>query len=198
MQRAGTMVMLRVVLLGMLVFGLAACAAKPPIDPILGAKLSAEPPPPLGGASLAKARDELRRAERELVHFQKTLVSLRQRSDVDGHNRFRRTVWEHLVQQVDPLLARAWPSEHLELAALDAQLRLMKVEVLLQMGHPLLCQRAINDIRRRFPDTNRILVTAPTAGDATLEEALMAVQLRRYEYPILRKSRRTGAVKGRT
>ena len=196
MRQPMTSVMGRLTLVVVLVLGFAACAAKPPVDPILGPRLSAEPPPPLGGASLAKARDELLRAERELVHFQKTLVSLRQRSDVDGHNRFRRHVWAHLVQRVDPMLARAWPSEHLELAALDAQLRLMKVEVLLQMGHPLLCQRAINDIRRRFPDTERILVTAPTAGDATLEEALMAVQLRRYEYPILRKSRPTGAAKG--
>lgn len=198
MPQPVTNAMGRLTLVAVLVLGFVACAAKPPVDPILGPKLSAEPPPPLGGASLAKARDELLRAERELIHFQKTLVSLRLRSDVDGHNRFRRYVWEHLVQQVDPMLARAWPSEHLELAALDAQLRLMKVEVLLQMGHPLLCQRAINDIRRRFPDTERIVVTTPTAGDATLEEALMAVQVRRYQYPILKKPRPTGAVKRRT
>ena len=160
-----------------------ACAKPEPYDPLLGPRLSADSEAPLGGAALARRRLELERASRDLSQFQATLETLRQRSDGEGHVLFRKFVDAYLEDRLDPILARPTQSEHPELAGVDAHLRVMTAETLIQMGAPIRAQRAMNEISRRYKGRTALLVEYPLGEAHSLEEALEILQDRRWSFP---------------
>ena len=157
-----------------------ACATPEPYDPLLGPKLSAYESAPLGGNALAERRGEMRRASRDLANFHATLVALRQRRDVVGHRHFKRFVDTYMAEHLDPVLEREWQSEHPALAGIDANLRVMKAAVLIQMGEPYRVQPVIDELARRFLGRSRILVTYPSGMQVTLKKAIEILQSRKW------------------
>ena len=160
-----------------------ACAKPAPYDPLLGPRLSADSEAPLGGAALAQRRLELESAVRDLVQFQDTLATLRQRSDAEGHILFRNFVDAYLQDRLVPILERPTQSDHPELSGVDLQLRVMAAETLIQMGAPIRAQRAMNEIARRYDGRMALLVEYPLGEAHSLEEALEILQDRRWSFP---------------
>ncbi len=160
-----------------------ACAKPVPYDPLLGPRLSADSEAPLGGAALARRQLELESASQDLVQFQATLATLRQRNDAEGHILFRKFVDSYLEDQLDPILARPTQSDHPELAGLDLHLRVTTAETLIQMGAPIRAQRAMNDIARRYEGRTALLVEYPAGEAHSLEDALEILQDRRWSFP---------------
>ena len=171
----------RLALLALLVAPLAlACANPPAHDPLLGPRLSASENAPMGGQALAERRNEMQSASRDLQQFHTTLIGLRQRKDTKSYRVFKRFVGAYLADHLDPILSRAWPSEHPELAGLDANLRVMKAELLIQMGRRAAAQNVIDDLDRRFEGRDRILVDYPVGAQTTLKTAIQILRERKW------------------
>ena len=160
-----------------------ACAKPVPYDPLLGPRLSADSEAPLGGAALARRKLELKSASQDLLQFQATLATLRQRSDAEGHVLFQKFVNAYLEDQLDPILARPTQSEHPELSRLDVHLRVMTAETLIQMSAPIRAQRAMNEIARRYEGRMALQVEYPPGEAHSLEDALEILQDRRWSFP---------------
>ena len=157
-----------------------ACATPEPYDPLLGPKLSGDKSAPLGGNALAEHRGEMRRASRDLANFHGTLVGLRQRRDAVGHRHFKHFVDAYMAEHLDPMIAREWQSEHPALAGIDANLRVMKAALLIQMGEPYRVQPVIDELARRFLGRSRILVTYPSGVQVSIKKAIEILQDRKW------------------
>lgn len=159
----------------------AACASSPEIPDSLGVEASAaEETTPLGGEALSLRKRELSRAFRDLGHFSTTFETLRQRGDRSGLILFGQFVDTYMGEHLDPMLRNEWQSRHPELMALDASLRLAKADVLIQMRSPSRVQSVLQEIERRFPGREAMLVEYPVGGQTTLEQALRIVRQRKW------------------
>ena len=66
---------------------------------------------------------------------------------------------------------------------MDAHLRVMKAELLIQMGANLRAQQTMNEIARRFEGREALLVDYPSGEPHSLEESLEILQDRRWDFP---------------
>jgi hypothetical protein len=137
-------------------------------DPAPGAL----PAAPLGGAALADQRAEMERTHRDLVHFQRTLAGLRDHRERRNFKLFSQFTDAFLALHVDPLLARDWQADHAELAALDANLRFMKADVLMRMRETDRAQDVIDEIALRYRGRGTMLVDYPAGEQHPLDAAL--------------------------
>jgi len=141
---------------------------------------AAEQSTPLGGAALAQRKQDMQRAHRDLLHFHTTLESLQERKDRNGLLLFSQFLDAYMGLHLDPLLASEWQSRHPELMALDANLRLVKAEVLIQMHSPSRVQEVIEELRRRYAGREDMLVEFPIGKQGTLRDGLRRLSDRKW------------------
>ena len=159
----------------------AACASNelPPLVPLY-AESAAEESSPLGGEQLAPRKHEMQSAYRDMIHFHTTLEGLNQRRDQNAFILFRGFLDEYMGVHLDRLLRSEWQSRHPELMALDANLRLIKADVLIRMHAPRRIQQVIDEVRVRFEGRGDMLVDYPVGSQGTLEEALEILGKRKW------------------
>ena len=160
--------------------GCAAAVRAPETDALLGGDAVVEQNAPLGGESLTQRRQDLRRAHGDLTHFRATLLSLHRRRDRSGLILFKPFVDGYAENHLLGLLRSEWPSEHPELMGLDANVRLMYAEVLMEMREPQRMQKVVDDIVRRFGGRESMLVDYPVGEQHTLGEALDILRNRKW------------------
>ena len=134
--------------------------------------IAAEETTPLSGSALLERREELERAQRDLRHFRATADSLSGRRDRRGSDLFRSFVHAYMGMHLDPLLKSEWQSRHPELAATDANLRLIKADVLIRMREVGRAQHVLNDVVRRYTGREDMLIEFPIGHQTTLRKAL--------------------------
>ena len=162
---------------------LALACASPPVAPdrfVIGGERAAEETAPLGGESLSLRKREMRRAHRDMSHFLVTLEGLRHRSDRSGQVLFSQYLDAYMGTHLDELLAAAWQSKHPELVALDANLRLAKADVLIQMRETRRAQQVLDEIDARFAGREALLVEYPLGSQTTLEQAVKNLRERKW------------------
>jgi predicted small lipoprotein YifL len=161
---------------------LAGCGSRTPEipDDLAWEQTAAEESAPLGGAALAQRRQDMQRAANDLIHFHATLESLHHRGDRNGLVLFSGFLDAYMGLHLDPLLRGEWQSKHPELMALDATLRLVKAEVLIQMRAPRRVQQVIDEILTRFEGRENMLVDYPIGSQGTLQEGLRILTERKW------------------
>lgn len=147
---------------------------------LLPSTTAAEDSAPLGGEALAQRKDEMRRAHSDIVHFDATLFSLNHRRDKNGRILFSKFLDAFLGLHVDPMLGGEWQSNHPELAALDANLRLAKAEILIQLGMTRRAQSVMDEIEARFAGREDMLVDFPFGEQHSLRESLQMLSHRKW------------------
>lgn len=164
-------------LLAIPIFG---CAAG--MDPDADARVekAIEEEAPLGGEALAQRRMDLGRAWRDLLHFESTMESMVDRKDSRSVALLDSFLDEYMGRHLDGLLRPQWQSSHPEVMALDANLRLMKTEILAQMRYTRRVQESIEDIEARFTGRESMLVEYPIGEQRALGEALQMLRDRKW------------------
>lgn len=159
----------------------AACATNTdaPAD-LIPETSAAEDSSPLGGEALHQRKEEMRRAQADIIHFDATLFSLNHRRDRNGLSLFAKFLDAYLGLQVDPLLGSEWQSRHPELAALDANLRFAKAELLIQLRMPRRAQHVMDQIEERFVGREEMLVDYPFGEQHSLREGLQMLRDRKW------------------
>jgi hypothetical protein len=137
-----------------------------------GATTSAEEAAPVGGAALHQRRELLARMYRDLVHLRESFDGIEQRGDREATAQLGRFAGAYIFLHLDPLLRPEWQSQHPELGALDASLRLAEVDVLLGMGEDGLARRVLDDVTRRFAGREDMLVDWPVGAQSPLGDAV--------------------------
>ena len=150
----------------------------PGMDPMLDemADMAAEEEAPLGGEALAQRRMDLKRAWRDLLHFDETMQSLVDRKDSRSVALLDTFLSQYMGQHLDPLLRPRWQSSHPEVMAIDANLRFMKAQILAGMRYPRRVQQAIDDIQIRFQGRESMLIEYPAGEQRALGEALQLLR----------------------
>ena len=141
---------------------------------------AAEQSTPLGGPALALRKQEMQRAHRDMLHFHTTLESLQQRKDRNGLMLFTQFLDAYMGMHLDPLLQSEWQSRHPELMALDANLRLVKAEVLIQMHSPQRVQDVIDELEKRYAGRGDMMVEFPIGKQGTLRDGLKRLSDRKW------------------
>ncbi|HEY8153370.1 MAG TPA: hypothetical protein VII72_04495 [Myxococcota bacterium] len=141
---------------------------------------AAEQSTPLGGAALAQRKQDMQRAHRDMLHFHTTLESLQERKDRNGLVLFSQFLDAYMGLHLDPLLASEWQSRHPELMGLDANLRLAKAEVLIQMRSPQRVQQVIEELHERYAGREDMLVEFPIGKQGTLRDGLRRLGERKW------------------
>jgi len=160
----------------------AACASSPELPAGLLEEPSAvEENTPLGGEALTQRKLEMKRAYKDLVHFHVTFESLHQRKDRNGLILFSEFVQTYMGSHLAPLLRNDWQSEHPEVMGLDANLRFIQADVLMQMNDPSAVQDAIDEIERRFRGRENMLVDYPIGDQSPLGQALSVLRDRKWK-----------------
>jgi hypothetical protein len=136
---------------------------------------------PLGGEALLQRTTDLRRAFDDMVAFQLTMSELIDRRDSRGLAVFDDFVAQYVGQHLDPLLVSSWQSSHPETMAVDANLRFVKADVLVQMRYPRRVQDVIDDIEMRYEGRKGILVDYPIGQQTPLGDALEILKHRKWD-----------------
>jgi hypothetical protein len=158
-----------------------ACAGQTEFQDVLALEpTAAEQSTPLGGPALALRKQEMRRAHRDMLQFHTTLESLQQRKERNGMMLFSQFLDAYMGMHLDPLLQNEWQSRHPELMALDANLRLAKAEVLIQMHSPQRVQDVINELKKRYAGREDMLVEFPIGKQGTLRDGLKRLGDRKW------------------
>jgi hypothetical protein len=143
------------------------------------ATTAAEEAAPIAGVALQQRRERLERLFKDLTHIRRSLRSANQRGDRETHTELARLAGAYLGLHIDPLLAAEWQSEHPELMALDAGLRLAEVELLREMNDGARARAVLENLERRFADREELLVDYPVGEQTSLREALEQIRGKR-------------------
>lgn len=135
---------------------------------------------PLGGEALSQRKQDLERAYRDMSAFYTTILSLIDRRDSRGAEVFEEFVGEYMGRHLDPLIRADWQSSHPEVMAMDATLRFMQAEMLVQMRYPRRVQDMIEDIEVRYQARGSLLIDYPVGQQSTLTEALVILKERKW------------------
>ncbi len=126
---------------------------------------------PLSGEALAQRKIEMRRASRDLVHFGATVETMRLRRDRDRDD-FQDFMDRFLGDRVDPLLVGTDSSDDPELAVLDAELRLVKAELLIETKDFWQAGDVIDTVEDRYGERRSMLVRFPVGKQSTIAESI--------------------------
>jgi len=149
-------------------------------DSLLSTEPVAEASAPLGGEALAQRKQQMERAQRDMVHFHTTLDGLNRRNDRNGQVLFKGFLDAYMGMYLEPLLLGEWQSRHPELSALDANLRFAKAELLIQLRATSRAQGVIDDIESRYAARGDMLVDYPFGRQSTLRKALELLRSRKW------------------
>ncbi len=127
---------------------------------------------PLGGEALTQRKQDLERALRDMVALHATMETLIDRRGSGRVSTFDDFVVAYLDQHLDPLLRAEWQSSHPEVVATDANLRFIKVDLLLQMHSRPQAERVIRDIERRYQGRDNMLIGYPVGEQSSVAKAL--------------------------
>jgi hypothetical protein len=155
---------------------LACSAALPEADP-----LDQISETPLGGEALIQRKRDLDRTLTDLLHFHSTFTSLLDRKDGGAVALFDGFVATYMGEHLDPMLRSPWQSKHPELAAIDASLRFVKAELLIQMRYPREVQQTIEEIETRFKGREGLLIEYPIGRQGTLGAGLLILKDRKWK-----------------
>jgi len=131
---------------------------------------------PLGGTGLHQRTLELQRAHRDLVHIHDTFESMMYHDDSKGEDRLGRFVEAYLALHLDRLLGHKWQSKHPEVMGLDANLRLLKADILMKMRSEDRADRVIDGIHERYEGRQGMLVDYPVGTQQSLADGLKVLQ----------------------
>lgn len=160
-----------------LAFGLATLAAPAVARDEAGSRAEEAP---LGGEALAQRKLDMQRALGDLGAFNQTLTSLIERRDDAGIEAMEPFVLGYIGQHLDLLIAPTWPSNHPEMAAVDANLRFMKAELLIQLRRTRDVQKVIDDIRERYASRQQMLVDYPLGQQSTVAGGIEKLKNRKW------------------
>jgi hypothetical protein len=167
--------------LALVATALAGCATAPdPLHAFDGEETIEEQTTPLGGAALAQRRREMERAYRDMVHQRTTLLDLRRREDRNGSMLFGSFLQAYLARHLAPLLRSEWQSRHAELMALDASLRLLEAELLVELRDTGRVQHELDELARRYAGRESLLVDYPVGEQSPLGTAIEALRRRKW------------------
>ncbi len=124
----------------------------------------------------------MRRAHRDLLHIQTTLISLDRHRYGDDVAAFEAYVRPYIRSQVDPLLSSKKSGWHPELVSLDANLLFAKGAVLAELGDGRSVDRVIQSIESRFSGLDSLLVEFPLDNPTTLKSGLNSLRERRWSW----------------
>ena len=160
---------------------LAGCASAPdPLHAFDGEETIEEQATPLGGAALAQRRREMERAYADLAHHRTTLLDLRRRDERNGSMLFGSFVEAYMARHLAPLLRSEWQSRHPELAALDASLRLLEAEILVELRDTGRMQQELDELARRYQGRESLLVDYPVGKQSPLGVAIESLRRRKW------------------
>lgn len=135
---------------------------------------------PLGGDALAQRKRDMQRSYRDMSHFHATLESLKNKRKRSASIQLSNFLNVYMSTHLDPLLHPSWQSEHPELMALDANLRLVKAGVMIELRDTRRAQQTLDEIRRRFEGRETMLVEFPVGSQRSLAEALAGLSKRKW------------------
>ena len=116
------------------------------------------------------------RAHRDLVHIHDTFESLIYHHDRKGEDRLGRFAAAYMALHLDRMLGHKWQSKHPEVMGLDANLRLLKADILMKMRSEDRADRVIDDIRERYRGRESMLVDYPVGTQQSLADGLRVLQ----------------------
>lgn len=126
---------------------------------------------PLSGEALAQRKIEMRRSARDLVHFGATVETMRLRRD-SGRDAFEEFLDRFLASRVDPLFEGTESNDDPELAVLDAELRLMKAELLIETKDYWSAGDVIDSVESRHGARRSMLVRFPVGEQSTIAASI--------------------------
>ena len=135
---------------------------------------------PLGGDALVQRKREMRRTYRDMLHFRATIESLERKRRRNGWIQLSNFLNAYMERHLGPMLRPSWQSEHPELMALDANLRLIETEVLIQLRDTRRAQQALREIQRRYEGRETMLVEYPVGRRGSLSSALELLSKRKW------------------
>lgn len=135
---------------------------------------------PLGGDALAQRKRDMQRTHRDMTHFYATLETLKNKRKRSASIQLSNFLYGFMAKHLDPLLRPSWQSEHPELMALDANLRLVKAGIMIQLRDTHRTQLTLDEIRIRFEGRETMLVELPGGAQESLEEALLNLAKRKW------------------
>jgi len=133
---------------------------------------------PLGGEALWQRKLKMQRALTDMIAFRTTFESMHDRGDERDMAIFQAFVTDYMNQHLNPLIAPEWQSTHPELIVLDANLRFVQAEVLIEMGAERAVKAAVRELVRRYDGRGNMLVDYPIGSQTTLREALHMLKQR--------------------
>jgi hypothetical protein len=157
-----------------------ACVSDPRSSYSDSAHLAIEDIGPVGGEALSQRKIELQRSLRDMRSFRDTIVSMQDRDDDRGVENFRYFMDRYMATHLDPLLKPVWQSSHPELILVDANLRFIQAEVLIELGYRSWSGDAIDQITHRYDGRGNMLIDYPTGTQTTLREALTVLRTREF------------------
>jgi hypothetical protein len=133
---------------------------------------------PLGGEALWQRKLEMQRALTDMIAFRTTFESMHDRKDERDLAVLRAFSADYMNQHLNPMIAPEWQSTHPELIVLDANLRFVQAEVLIEMGADASVRAALKELVRRYDGRGNMLVDYPIGTQTTLREALHMLKQR--------------------
>lgn len=131
-----------------------------------------------GGQALTERKVRMRRTQRDLMHLQQTLETLRRHRYDAQFELMAGFVRPYLRDRVDPLISDREESWHPDLVALDANLLFAKGAVLAELGDRRSVESLIRTLEQRYPKMGSLLVEFPKGTQSTLSEGLSELRAR--------------------
>lgn len=145
--------------------------------PVADDALAREQSIPHSDERLAQREQDLERARGDLQHFRTTRRHLLEHYSSWQMRTFDEQLERFVDERVDPLLANEWQSSHAELAQLDLDLRLARVDTLVDLNQKRSAARAVREIGRSYEGHKQMLVTRADGERETLEKSLASLRL---------------------
>jgi hypothetical protein len=148
-----------------------ACATQPleGFDPAI---ITVQESTPLTGSALAQRKSEMQRAHSDMQSMFETMDGIASRQDLSGVAVFSEFVEKYLSGHVGPLLQPGWQSTHAELIQIDANLRVLRSALLLQMRRFDAFSLSLDDLKERYDTRVRLLVEFPAGQQLPLGEVV--------------------------
>jgi hypothetical protein len=135
---------------------------------------------PLTGTVLLQHKQQMRRALESLFVFRLSLASLAVRRESRDQEVFADFVEAYMGMHLDRLVHGDWQSGHPELTALNANLRILKADLLIRMRERARAEAALDEIAERFRGNEGMLIEYPPGQQTSVRRALDLLRQKRW------------------